>query len=65
MLPPEDLVARYGKEKMSEGTLMFCGTLAAHGGVRATPSFDFEIEDPVLGRKISHAYRVASLPILG
>ena len=65
MLPPEDLVARYGKEKMSEGTLMFCGTLAAHGGVRATPSFDFEIEAPVLGRKISHAYRVASLPILG
>jgi hypothetical protein len=65
MLPPEDLVARYGKEQMTDGTLMFCGTLAAHGGVRATPSFDFEIEAPVLGRKISHAYRVASLPILG
>ena len=65
MLPPQDLLARYGEELMSEGTLMFCGTLAAQGGVRATPAFDFELEDPMLGRKISHAYRVISLPILG
>ena len=65
MLPPQDLIARYGAEKMTDGTLMFCGTLAAHGGVRATPEFEFELEDPVLGRKISHRYRVVSLPILG
>jgi len=45
--------------------LMFCGTLAAHGGVRATSEFAFELEDPVLGRKIAHAYRVNSLPNLG
>ena len=44
---------------------MFCGTLAAHGGVRATSEFAFELEDPVLGRKIAHAYRVRTLPILG
>ena len=49
----------------ADGTLMFCGTLAAHGGVRATNEFAFELEDPVLGRKIAHAYRVQSLPILG
>lgn len=65
MLPPQDLLARYGADKMSDGTLMFCGTLAAHGGVRATPHFEFELEDPVLGRKISHGYRVISLPVLG
>lgn len=65
MLPPQDLLARYGEDNMTEGTLMFCGTLAAQGGVRATPDFDFELEDPMLGRKISHAYRVISLPILG
>ena len=44
---------------------MFCGTLAARGGVRATSNFAFELEDPVRGRKIAHAYRVQSLPILG
>jgi hypothetical protein len=44
---------------------MFCGTLAAHGGVRATNGFAFELEDPVLGRKISHSYQVRTLPILG
>lgn len=65
MLPPQDLLARYGADKMTDGTLMFCGTLAAHGGVRATPNFEFELEDPVLGRKISHGYRVVSLPVLG
>ena len=65
MLPPQDLIARYGAEKMTDGTLMFCGTLAAHGGVRATAEFEFELEDPVLGRKISHRYRVVSLPVLG
>ena len=44
---------------------MFGGTLAAHGGVRPTPEFSFELEDPVLGRKIAHRYRVRVLPILG
>jgi hypothetical protein len=44
---------------------MFGGTLAAHGGVRPTTEFAFELEDPVLGRKIAHAYRVRTLPILG
>jgi hypothetical protein len=44
---------------------MFCGTLATHGGVRPTREFAFEIEDPVLDRKIAHAYRVQTLPILG
>ena len=65
MLPPQDLLARYGEDNMTDGTLMFCGTLAAQGGVRATPGFEFEIEDPMLGRKISHAYKVICLPILG
>ena len=51
--------------RLSDGTLMFGGTLAAHGGVRPTTEFAFELEDPVLGRKIAHAYRVRTLPILG
>jgi len=66
MIDPRDLIKRYtGGGPLSEGTLMFCGTLAAHGGVRPTPEFAFELEDPVLRRKIAHAYRVRTLPNLG
>ena len=73
MLAPLDLIARFGGEpgrsggtpRLPENTAMFCGTLAARGGVRPTASFAFEMEDPVLGRKIAHAYSVRVLPILG
>jgi hypothetical protein len=66
MLDPMDLVSRYtANGALPDQTLMFCGTLAAHGGVRATQQFAFEIEDPVLGRKIAHEYQVTSLPVLG
>ena len=66
MLHPMDLIARHrGERFLPEGTIMFCGTLAARGGVRPTREFAFELEDPVLGRKIAHAYRVHTLPVLG
>jgi hypothetical protein len=67
MLSPQELIARYlaGATRLPENTLMFCGTLAAQGGVRPTARFEFELEDPVLGRVISHAYSVRTLPILG
>jgi Protein of unknown function (DUF2848) len=66
MKDPRALIARHaGDGGLPEDTLMFCGTLAAHGGVRATREFAFEIEDPVLGRRIAHAYRVRILPNLG
>jgi hypothetical protein len=65
MRHPEDLIARYAKDGLKEGTLMFGGTLAVHGGVRPAERFEFELEDPVLGRKIRHAYDVVTLPNLG
>jgi Protein of unknown function (DUF2848) len=66
MLPPADLLARYSRDgRLAENALMFCGTLAAKGGVRATTQFAFELEDPVKHRKIAHAYSARSLPILG
>jgi len=66
MMDPRALIARHaGDGGLPEDTLMFCGTLAAQGGVRPTHEFAFEIEDPVLGRKIAHAYRVRALPNLG
>lgn len=66
MLAPSDLIARYtdGKE-LSENTILFGGTGAAIGGVRATDDFEYEIEDPVLGRKITSRYKTLSLPVLG
>jgi hypothetical protein len=67
MLAPLDLISRYlkGGGRLPENTLMFCGTLAARGGVRPTERFEFTIEDPILGRKIDHAYSVRILPVLG
>ena len=63
----KELIARHlaGATRLPENTLMFCGTLAALGGVRPTGRFEFELEDPVLGRVISHGYSVRTLPILG
>ncbi|MDB5601321.1 MAG: hypothetical protein JWN71_3365 [Xanthobacteraceae bacterium] len=66
MMDPMALIARYVEGgKLPDNSLMFCGTLAAIGGIRATDEFEFEIEDPVLSRKITHSYRVEKLPILG
>jgi hypothetical protein len=65
MRMPADLIQRYATGGLEEGTLMFCGTLAVHGGVRAGERFEFELEDPVLKRKIVHGYDVVSLPNFG
>jgi hypothetical protein len=43
---------------------MFCGTMPAIGAIRSSPRFAIEIEDPVLGRKLAHAYQVTALPIV-
>jgi hypothetical protein len=66
MIDPIGLIERYtGKPILPDGTLMFCGTLAAHGGVRPSEYFEFELEDPIKARKIKHRYRTRSLPVLG
>lgn len=64
MLPPLDILAGYG-EGFGDGTAMFCGTLAAHGGIRPAERFEFEIADPVRGRTIRHGYDVTVLPVAG
>lgn len=66
MLPPEEIRAGYsGDADLANGSAMFCGTLAAIGGIRTASRFEMEIEDPVLGRKINHAYDVVELPVFG
>jgi hypothetical protein len=65
MLHPEELLAKLGRGGLSDGTVMFCGTLPAHGGVRPADRFDFELEDPVRKKKISHGYDIFTLPAFG
>lgn len=45
-----------------EPLCLFCGTFPAHGGIVYGELFDFEMEDPVLGRSIRHSYRQNVLP---
>ena len=66
MLPPSDLIGQFtGGGALPDGTVMFGGTLPAKGGIRPAARFEFEIEDPVLGRSIRHGYSVRTLPVLG
>ena len=66
MLPVAELVARgFGGAALPDGCAMFGGTFAAKGGIRPASRFEFELEDPVLKRRIGHAYDVIELPVLG
>ncbi len=67
MLPAEELLAGYseGGGRLADNTLMFGGTIGAINGVRPTERFEFELEDPVLERKIAHIYDVVALPDKG
>lgn len=64
MLPPLELLAGY-PGPFEGGAVMYCGTLAAHGGIRPALRFEYELEDPVLGRTIRHGYDVTALPVAG
>jgi len=66
MQPLNELFRLYGGgERLAAGTAMFCGTLAVHGGITPAETFEMELEDPVLGRRIAHSYRVKTLPEQG
>lgn len=67
MIDPIDLAAQYAAEvaPLAVGQAMFGGTLPVIGGLTGAARFEIELEDPVLGRKISHAYDVSSLPNIG
>lgn len=64
--PPADLLRRYlgGDGALPAATVMFCGTLGAKGGVRPASRFEMELEDPVLGRKLSCGYDIEALPLI-
>jgi len=67
MRSPEELMriratSGGGSATLPDGTAMYCGTLPAIGGIRPADRFAYELEDPGLGRKISHACDVVALP---
>jgi hypothetical protein len=66
MRAPLDLMEGYGaSDAFTDGTLMFCGTVAARGGIRPAERFDFELEDRVKGRTLRHGYTIRTLPVAG
>jgi len=63
MRSPEELIKLYtGGDRLPVGTAMFCGTFAVHGGFSYGGTFDMELEDTALNRKLTHSYRTVSLP---
>jgi Protein of unknown function (DUF2848) len=62
MRTPEDLLGRY---PLKPNWAMFCGTLAAKGGIRPGKVFRMELEDPVRKKKLVHEYRIEVLPVEG
>jgi hypothetical protein len=65
---PRDLVGLYGERSEAgfvAGTAMFCGTLPVQNEIHWADAFVFELEDPVLKRKIAHRYACRALPVEG
>ena len=63
MRSPEELIQLFtGGSTLPAGTAMFCGTFAVHGGMSYSGTFEMELDDPVLNRKLTHSYRVIELP---
>ncbi len=68
LLPPQDLLQRLSREEapgFQPGDLLMGGTLPALGGVRPATRLTVSMEDPVLGRSLSHSYSIETLPLVG
>ncbi len=63
ILSPATLITGYaGETGLPVGTVMFCGTFPAKGGIRPAARFEMEIDDPVLKRRLEHGYSIEILP---
>lgn len=63
MRNPSDLMSR-AEARFVTGTVMFCGTLGAIGGIRPSTQFTAILEDPVLDRKMTCEYDIDALPVV-
>ena len=64
LLAPDELLERAEPPLADDGTLMFCGTVPAQGGIRPASAFRYELEDPVLRRTIGGRYVMRILPLV-
>jgi hypothetical protein len=61
---PRSLIGLYEDRNpggFHSGTVLFSGTFAARDSVGPAMKFSIELEDPVLGRKITHEYDIRTL----
>lgn len=65
LLPVNDLLSRYAKdgETLALGGALFSGTIATVHQIAPADEFEMEINDPTLGRRLSHRYRIETLPV--
>jgi hypothetical protein len=64
MRSPDDLIGQYGG--LQPGAAMYGGTLAfAKPVATEAQAFEVALEDPVLGRTLTHTYRIETLPVEG
>ena len=63
LLSPGELLA-LTRPPLDDGSLMFCGTFAAIGGIRPAAEFRYQLADPVLERAIEGSYRLRPLPLV-
>jgi hypothetical protein len=63
LIGAEDLLSK-AEPPLEDGTLIFCGTFGAIGGVRPAGEFRYEVEDPVVGRTIGGRYENRPLPLV-
>jgi hypothetical protein len=68
---PGDLIRGYresiglpGEGELPVGTVLFMGALNAIGGIRPARHFEMELEDPVLGRALSHGYEARPIDVI-
>jgi len=62
--PLDALVRGWSTGGLAPATMMFCGTLAAIGGVRPSGQFVAQLLDPATRRTIDLSYDTQSLPVV-
>lgn len=65
LMTPDDLLARYAHdgETLGIGGALFSGTIATVHQIGPADEFEMELNDPVLGRRLQHRYRIETLPV--
>ena len=65
ILPVADLLSRYATdgETLRVGGALFSGTIATVHQIAPADEFEMEMSDATLGRRLSHRYRIETLPV--